>query len=27
MSSKNIHLEPFDNGTITKLEIFEDYAQ
>ncbi|RZJ69982.1 three-Cys-motif partner protein TcmP [Flavobacterium sp.] len=27
MGSKNIHIEPFDNGTITKLEIFEDYAQ
>lgn len=27
MSSKNIHIEPFDKGTITKLEIFEDYAQ
>jgi three-Cys-motif partner protein len=27
MSAKNIHSEPFDNGTITKLEIFEDYAQ
>ena len=27
MSGKNIHSEPFDNGTITKLEIFEDYAQ
>jgi three-Cys-motif partner protein len=27
MGSKNIHLEPFDRGTITKLEIFEDYAQ
>jgi hypothetical protein len=27
MGSKNIHLEPFDKGTITKLEIFEDYAQ
>ncbi|MEP2026846.1 MAG: three-Cys-motif partner protein TcmP [Reichenbachiella sp.] len=27
MSSKNIHEEPFDRGTITKLEIFQDYAQ
>lgn len=27
MSGKNIHSEPFDKGTITKLEIFEDYAQ
>lgn len=27
MGAKNIHSEPFDNGTITKLEIFEDYAQ
>ncbi len=27
MGSKNIHIEPFDRGTITKLEIFEDYAQ
>lgn len=27
MSGKNIHSEPFDDGTITKLEIFEDYAQ
>lgn len=27
MSSKNIHSEPFDKGTITKLEIFEDYTQ
>ncbi len=27
MSGKNIHSEPFDNGTITKLEIYEDYAQ
>ncbi len=27
MSGKNIHSEPFDSGTITKLEIFEDYAQ
>ena len=27
MGAKNIHSEPFDKGTITKLEIFEDYAQ
>jgi len=27
MGSKNLHREPFDKGTITKLEIFEDYAQ
>lgn len=27
MGAKNIHSEPFDNGTITKLEIFEDYSQ
>ena len=27
MSGKNIHSEPFDGGTIRKLEIFEDYAQ
>jgi three-Cys-motif partner protein len=27
MGSKNLHNEPFDKGTITKLEIFEDYAQ
>lgn len=27
MGSKDIHLEPFDKGTRTKLEIFEDYAQ
>jgi len=27
MASKNLHIEPFDKGTITKLEIFEDYAQ
>lgn len=27
MGTKNLHLEPFDHGTITKLEIFEDYAQ
>lgn len=27
MGAKNIHNEPFDKGTITKLEIFEDYAQ
>lgn len=25
--AKNLHAEPFDVGTITKLEIFEDYAQ
>jgi hypothetical protein len=27
MGAKNLHSEPFDKGTITKLEIFEDYAQ
>ena len=27
MPSKNLHEEPFDDCTITKLEIFEDYAQ
>lgn len=27
MSSKNLHTEPFDRGTITKLEIFENYVQ
>ncbi len=27
MASKNLHDEPFDQGTIAKLEIFEDYAQ
>jgi three-Cys-motif partner protein len=27
MGAKNLHLDPFDKGTITKLEIFEDYAQ
>ena len=27
MSGKNIHKEPFDEGTITKLEIFQRYAR
>lgn len=27
MSSKNIHKDPFDEGTITKLEIFQRYAR
>lgn len=27
MPAKDLHEEPFDDGTITKLEIFEDYAQ
>ncbi|TVR41384.1 MAG: three-Cys-motif partner protein TcmP [Cryomorphaceae bacterium] len=27
MPSKDIHLEPFDKGTIAKLEMFEAYAQ
>lgn len=27
MPAKNIHHEPFEEGTITKLEIFEDYAE
>ena len=27
MSSKNIHKKPFDEGTITKLEIFQRYAR
>ena len=27
MGARNLHNEPFDKGTITKLEIFEDYAQ
>lgn len=27
MASKNLHDEPFDESTIAKLEIFEDYAQ
>ena len=27
MSYKDLHEEPFDEGTIAKLEIFEDYAQ
>lgn len=27
MAIKDLHSEPFDKGTITKLEIFEDYAQ
>ena len=27
MSGKNIHKEPFDEGTITKLEIFQKYAR
>jgi three-Cys-motif partner protein len=27
MGYKDLHDEPFDEGTITKLEIFEDYAQ
>lgn len=26
MASKNLHDNPFDQGTIAKLEIFEDYA-
>ena len=25
--SKNLHEKPFDDTTIAKLEIFEDYAQ
>jgi three-Cys-motif partner protein len=27
MASKNLHDSPFDQGTIAKLEIFEDYAE
>jgi three-Cys-motif partner protein len=27
MSSRNLHDSPFDQGTIAKLEIFEDYAE
>ncbi|MBV6512292.1 MAG: hypothetical protein FMNOHCHN_01789 [Ignavibacteriaceae bacterium] len=27
MSSKDLHSEPFDSGTIAKLEIFENYAE
>jgi three-Cys-motif partner protein len=27
MPAKDLHEEPFDDGTIKKLEIFEDYAQ
>lgn len=27
MSAKDLHDDPFDEGTIAKLEIFEDYAQ
>lgn len=27
MPGKNIHKEPFDEGTITKLEIFQQYAR
>ena len=27
MSGKNIHKKPFDEGTITKLEIFQKYAR
>ena len=27
MPGKNIHKEPFDEGTITKLEIFQRYAR
>lgn len=27
MAYKDLHSEPFDEGTIAKLEIFEDYAQ
>lgn len=27
MPAKDLHEEPFDDGTITKLEIFEDYAR
>ncbi len=27
MAYKDLHDEPFDEGTITKLEIFQDYAQ
>ena len=27
MGSKDLHIKPFDKGTIAKLEIFEDYAQ
>ncbi len=27
MSIKNLHDKPFDESTIAKLEIFEDYAQ
>ena len=27
MGYKDLHDEPFDDSTIAKLEIFEDYAQ
>ena len=27
MSYRDLHIKPFDKGTIAKLEIFEDYAQ
>ena len=27
MPYKDLHSEPFDETTITKLEIFEDYAE
>jgi three-Cys-motif partner protein len=27
MGYKDLHVKPFDSGTIAKLEIFEDYAQ
>lgn len=27
MGYKDLHAKPFDDGTIAKLEIFEDYAQ
>ncbi len=27
MGCKDLHMKPFDKGTVAKLEIFEDYAQ
>ncbi|MDR0506513.1 MAG: hypothetical protein LBH32_06830 [Dysgonamonadaceae bacterium] len=27
MPQKDLHSKPFDKGTITKLEIFENYAK
>lgn len=27
MGSKDLHIKPFDEGTLTKLELFEDYTE